>query len=274
MNKKLQKLIEPGIRLFLFIMAAFAVVTFFFNEVLAFIEAGVVVLLIIYSLIDARRRRKRLVDYLETVTYNAESAKNNTLLHFPLPIVVFNIADSRIIWGNQIFFNLFGSQQPSVDADLTDMVPLFNSRWLLEGKKQYPGLVQVGERRYQLHGNIVRSRDAEEGKQSDRGFMGITYWVDVTDYDNIKTEYENSRPVTTIFVIDNYEELMKESEQVYAYRRDNGMQSAAILVNFSGEEAPYDPALTKGAKLLLSSCDGPHIPGVLQPYEAAVYAGK
>jgi len=209
MNKKLQKLIEPGIRLFLIIMAVFAVVTFFFNETLSFIEAGVVVLLIIYSLIDARRRRKRLVDYLETVTYNAESAKNNTLLHFPLPIVVFNMTDSRIIWGNQIFFNLFGSQQPSVDADLTDMVPGFSSRWLLEGKRQYPGLVQVGERKYQLHGNIVRGRDTADGKSSDRSFMGITYWVDVTDYDNIKTEYENSRPVTTIFVIDNYEELMK-----------------------------------------------------------------
>jgi len=208
MNKKLQKLIEPGIRLFLLVMIGFAVATFFFNEQLAAIEGIVVALLVIYSLINARHRRKQLVSYLEDVTYNTESAKNNTLMNFPLPIVVFKMSDHQIIWGNQIFFDLVGGQQSSFDAQLSDMVPGFTSKWLLEGKKQYPGLVQIGGRKYQLHGNIIRSRD-EDVHESDRNFMGITYWVDVTEFDNIKSEYEASRPVTMLLVVDNYDELMK-----------------------------------------------------------------
>ena len=207
-NKKLQKLIEPGTRLFLLIMVAFAVATFFFNEKLAAIEAIVIALLVIYYLLAARSRRKQLVEYIENVTYNAESAKNNTLMNFPLPIVVFNMSDNQIIWGNQIFFNLFGDRQPSFEAELSDMVPGFSSKWLLEGKKQYPGLVQVGDRKYQLHGNIIRAKN-EEVSEKARDFMGITYWVDVTEFDNIKLEYENSRPVTMLLVIDNYDELMK-----------------------------------------------------------------
>ena len=208
MNKKLQKLIEPGTRLFILIMVLFAVATFFFNETLAAIEAGVIALLVIYYLLAARHRRRQLVEYIENVTYNAESAKNNTLMNFPLPIVVFNISDNQIIWGNQIFFNLFGDRQPSFEAELSDMVPGFNSKWLLEGKKQYPGLVQVGDRKYQLHGNIIRGKNEEVSERS-KDFMGITYWVDVTEFDNIKMEYESSRPVTMLFVIDNYDELMK-----------------------------------------------------------------
>ncbi len=208
MNKKLQKLIEPGTRLFILIMVAFAVATFFFNETLAAVEAIVIALLVIYYLLAARHRRKQLVEYIENVTYNAESAKNNTLMNFPLPIVVFNMSDNQIIWGNQIFFSLFGDRQPSFEADLSDMVPGFNSKWLLEGKKQYPGLVQVGDRKYQLHGNIVRAKN-EEVSERGKDFMGITYWVDVTEFDNIKMEYESSRPVTMLFVIDNYDELMK-----------------------------------------------------------------
>ena len=208
MNKKLQKLIEPGTRLFILIMVLFAVATFFFNEKLAAGEAIVIALLVIYYLLAARRRRKQLVEYIENVTYNAESAKNNTLMNFPLPIVVFNMSDNQIIWGNQIFFNLFGDRQPSFEAELSDMVPGFTSKWLLEGKKQYPGLVQVGDRKYQLHGNIIRAKNEEvSGRAKD--FMGITYWVDVTEFDNIKMEYESSRPVTMLFVIDNYDELMK-----------------------------------------------------------------
>ncbi len=208
MNNRFQKLVAPGMRLYLLIMIVFAGITFLVNERLAIVEAAVIIVLIIYSLLDARRRRKQLVDYIEDVTYNAESAKNNTLMNFPLPIVVFKMDDHQIIWGNQIFFNLFGKQKPSFEASLIDMVPGFNSKWLLEGKSQYPGLVQVDGRKYQLHGNIIR-RKSEDAGGSNSGFMGITYWVDVTEFDDIKIEYEASRPATMIFVVDNYDELIK-----------------------------------------------------------------
>lgn len=206
-NNRFQKLVAPGMRLYLIIMVIFAVVTFFLNEKVAMVEGAIILILIIYSLVDARRRRKRLVDYIEDVTYNAESAKNNTLMNFPLPIVVFKMDDYQIIWGNQIFFNLFGQQKPSFDARLSEMIPGFTGKWLLEGKNQYPGLVQVDGRKYQLHGNIIRGRDDE--KNSGSAFMGISYWVDVTEFDDIKLEYEASRPATMIFVVDNYDELTK-----------------------------------------------------------------
>ncbi len=207
-NSRFQKLVAPGMRLYLIIMVLFAAVTFFINERVALAEAAIILILIIYSLVDARRRRKRLVDYIEDVTYNAESAKNNTLMNFPLPIVVFKMDDHQIIWGNQIFFNLFGKQKPSFEASLTEMVPGFSSKWLLEGKSQYPGLVQVDGRKYQLHGNIIRGKeDAVSGSNS--GFMGISYWVDVTEFDDIKIEYEASRPATMVLVVDNYDELIK-----------------------------------------------------------------
>jgi len=207
-NSRFQKLVAPGMRLYLIIMVLFAVVTFFINERVALAEGAVILILIVYSLLDARGRRKRLVAYIEDVTYNAESAKNNTLMNFPLPIVVFKMDDHQIIWANQIFFNLFGKQRPSFEASLTEMVPGFSSKWLLEGKSQYPGLVQVDGRKYQLHGNIIRGKE-DNVSGSPSGFMGISYWVDVTEFDDIKLEYEASRPATMVFVVDNYDELIK-----------------------------------------------------------------
>jgi len=209
MNKTLQKLIAPGNRLFLLIMVLFAAASFFFNRTLAAVEGGVILIVVVYYVLANRRRRKQLVDYIESVTYSAESAKNNTLMNFPLPIVVFKVSDNQIIWGNQIFFDLVGSKQSSFRVDLTGLVPEFSSKWLLEGKKQYPGLVQIGERKFQLHGNIVRGKNEASENTAARDFMGITYWVDVTDYDRIKEEYENSRPVVMVLVVDNYDELMK-----------------------------------------------------------------
>ena len=106
-SRKPQKFAEPGLRMCLLIMLIFALVTFFFarfNRYIAYGEAVVTVLLAIYALIRARARQKELQAFVENVTYNAESATNNTLIHFPLPMAVFRLNDSGVVWGNQPFW--------------------------------------------------------------------------------------------------------------------------------------------------------------------------
>ncbi len=209
MNNKIKRLAAPGVRFFFFVLVAFAAVTFFIHRTLAYIEAGCIVALVIYYIILTRKQRRMLLKYIEDVTYDTENAKNNTLMNFPLPMVVFKMDDYNIVWANKIFFMLFGKEQPKYDANLTEMVPGFNNKWLYEGKSAYPGIVQVEGRKYQLHGNVIRGKGEENNRPDEKGFMGITYWVDITDFDNIRKEYENSRPVVMLLVVDNYEELMK-----------------------------------------------------------------
>ncbi len=205
-NKNLQRLAEPGVRMHLFFLVAFAVATLLFKMYyLAAAEGAVIIFLIIYSLLSRRRKEKQLAAYIESVTYDTENAKNNTLMNFPLPIAVFRLDDSRIIWGNDQFFAMCGATGTRLDASIADMVPQFSGKWLLEGKSQYPALLQVGGRKYQLHGNVIRS----EKPGDDGAVTGITYWVDVTEYDDVRVEYERSRPVPGIVVIDNLDELTR-----------------------------------------------------------------
>ena len=204
LNRKIQRLIEPNMRMFLFILVLFAVVSLFFDWRLAAAEGAVILLLIVYSLISTRRRQRELMEYIESVTYDTESAKNNTLLNFPLPMVVFKLEDNQIVWGNTEFFDICGGKPP-IDARITDVVPAFSSKWIYEGKRQSPGLTEVGGRKYQIYGNVVRSAEGSEQRE----YMGIAYWLDVTDFDSIKQEYAASRPVVAIIVLDNYDELTK-----------------------------------------------------------------
>ena len=219
MNNKLQRLAEPGGRLYLIFLVAFAAASLFFKQyILAAAEAGLILGLLIYSHFARRRRKKQLAALIEEVTYDTENAKNNTLMNFPLPIAVFRLDDSRIVWGNEMFFSLAKEKGSRVDARISDMVPEFSGKWLLEGKNRYPSLMQVDGRKYQIHGNIIRSERADENS----AFMGITYWVDVTDYDNIRLEYEDSRPVAAVIVIDNLDEMGKnQTERVRNDIRDS-----------------------------------------------------
>ncbi len=206
MNKNLKRLAEPGARLYLVFLVLFAAAALFFKMYeLAAAEGAVILLLLIYSFFARRRREKQLAAYIESITYDTENAKNNTLMNFPLPITVFRLDDSRIIWGNEMFFSMCGATGARLDARIADMVPQFTGKWLLEGKTQYPELLEINGKKYRLHGNIIRS-DSDGGGSA---LMGIVYWVDVTEYDNIRLKYEETRPVAGIVVIDNLDELFK-----------------------------------------------------------------
>ncbi|MBR0040392.1 MAG: DHH family phosphoesterase [Oscillospiraceae bacterium] len=215
MNNTLKRLAEPGSRLYMIFLVLFAAATLLCKVygldmyMLAIAEGGVILLLIVYTVIIRRRREKQLAAYIESVTYDTENAKNNTLMNFPLPIAVFQLGDSRIVWGNEMFFSMCGTSGTRLDARISDAVPGFTGKWLLEGKTQYPTLLELNGRQYQLHGNIIRSESGDENS----AFMGITYWVDVTEYETVRREYLNSRPVAGVVVIDNLDELIKNQPE-------------------------------------------------------------
>ena len=206
MNKTLRRMAESGAGIYLLALAAFAAAALLYGLYeLAIIEGAAVIVLVVISLIAKRRRAKRLMGYIESVTYETENAKNSTLMNFPLPIAVFRLNDARIVWGNESFFGMCGASGNRLDASITDLVPQFSGKWLLEGKTRYPTLLEVEGKKYQLHGNIIRSDKGDDNS----AFMGITYWLDVTDYDDVRIRFENSRPVVGIVIIDNLDEMFK-----------------------------------------------------------------
>ena len=205
-NKSIKRLSEPGVGIHLFFMVLFALAALYFKQyILAAAEGGVILVLLVYALIARRAKEKQLAAYIESLTYDTENAKNSTLLHFPLPIAVFRLDDSSIVWGNDMFFSMCGVSKKRLDASMAELIPAFSGKWLLEGKNRCPGVLEISGRKYQVHGNLVRSEKGEE----DTTFLGITYWVDITDYEEIRLEYEGSRPVPGIVIIDNLDEMYK-----------------------------------------------------------------
>ena len=68
----------------------------------------------------------------------------------------------------------------------------------------------------------------------------------------------------------DYQELFHEDEKIFAYTRKNGEETVTVLINFSTEEASYDPACVENAELLLGSA-GQSEKGLLSPLEAVIY---
>ena len=206
MLKKMQIGNQRSPRLYLICLMMFAVASLVLKQYyLAAAEAIICLILAGYAHIIYRKSQIELEKMLESVTYDADTARNNTLTNFPLPMAVFRIEDSRVIWANQIFFDSCGWKGMRYDKAITEYLPDFSGKWLLEGKTQYPGLIEMNGKIYRVTGNLIRG----EGEDQRGDYMGITYWLDVTDYENVRREYEFSKPVVSLIVIDNYDELLK-----------------------------------------------------------------
>ena len=203
-KNKLTHLMEPSFRLYFAFLILFAVVTALFSIPVAVIQLAVVTILYLYFRRNNAMRQKEILKYIENVTCNMDSATKDTMVNAPLPMVIFRPENDEVIWSNDRFLQITGEREHMFDTKLTAAVPDFSSRWLMEGKNECPTEVRIGDRRFLVYGHLVRTEE-----QGARGYLATTYWVDVTDFAQVRDEYYASRPVVAILTVDNYEELMK-----------------------------------------------------------------
>jgi len=199
MNKKLPRLLQPNMRLYFLLLIAFAISSLFIGEggrILAGIQAIVIIIVALYLAIATKRRNKKLLSYLDSISDSMDLTVRDT----PLPVLIFNSETGEVIWSNERFATVTGVQEPFFEKIITDIVPDYSWDWLLDGKGDCETPVAVGDKLYHVYGSIVLS---------DRDYIAMTYWIDVTEHMQILKEHAESRHVFALLIIDNYDELFK-----------------------------------------------------------------
>ena len=74
----------------------------------------------------------------------------------------------------------------------------------------------------------------------------------------------------SVLINGSYEELLCESETIFAYKRTNEQESALIFINFTDKPQSYPLELVAGVQLALASLDAAE-KGLLRPYEAVCW---
>ena len=209
-KKKLLNMFQPSMRLYFIILICFAAATFFFspdNKWLVIGEVAVIIFIVIYTRLSARKRNNDLLKYIEDVTYNMDTASRNTLTYFPMPTVIFNPRNGLVMWSNDHFLNMTGEREHLFEMNINDVIPNFPMKWLTEGKNECPDLLEYNGKRYRLHGSIVSSESETGGHE----LLASVYFFDVTLFARLNDMYVQSRPVVGIIMVDNYDELLKNT---------------------------------------------------------------
>ena len=202
MKTKLKHILEPGMALYFVILVVFSLVALLLGHIyLAITEAIIIVLMFIYYRTERNWRKKEIGRYISAATSSLVGASQDVLT-LPFPMALIRISSSEILWSNESFQALTGLEDELFERRIHEIFPGFTTTWLAEGKMEQPGEVQKNGRRYRVLGTLIRSDTTDEPV-----LMAMTFWLDYTEYLNIRDEYVRSRPVVATILIDNYDEL-------------------------------------------------------------------
>ena len=201
MNKKLGRLIQPGMGMYFAVMLAIAVTALVLDHPgLAIAEAVVTGGLFAFYQMNKARRKKELTAFIQSATNTIGTTDGGKT---PFPMAVTRMGDGAMIWANEPFAELSGFREAMYEQNITDLIPDFSMDWIAAGKNEYAKDVDLNGRRYRIYGTAIHADDPQGT------LLAALYFSDLTDLYQIRDEYIRSRPVVSIILVDNYEELTK-----------------------------------------------------------------
>ena len=200
MKKSVGRLLYPNTVWYFAVMLLFAAAAAVLRQY--YLAGGaLIVTLIVFTIsrVQLSRRKRQLMSYVQTAT---DSVGISVHAGSAFPMAVIRQPENEIISGNPSFFSITGLSDTACYQTLDSVISGFSTSWLREGQSELPGDRIIGGRRYRIYGNYVRSEDDATTVQ-----LATIYFADMTEMFNVRDEFMRTRPIVSIVLIDNYDEL-------------------------------------------------------------------
>ena len=205
MSKKLIRGFRTNIMLYGICLVAFVIAAIPLSPLLALGETLVSALVLYVGVRRNRMAQHSVRQYLDRVNGGLDTARSSNMLYAPLPMLVFDLNSGEILWGNDRFIALTDLKDRLFESVIGDVVPGFDGHWMLEGKGEYPEPVVWNHRTYRVYGSLSHPDELK----GDHSMLATTYWLDITEAEQMRQTLDMTRPVVAILMIDNYEDLVK-----------------------------------------------------------------
>ena len=187
--------------MFFVLYLLFALGTMYFSVIYGLIGLVLGVILRVIALHGEEERSRQMQELMDNIVIDGGEI-HPAVTHSPLPTVVALATTGEIVWANSAFADISGQFAGARHMRLTELAPTFETRWLIEGKTEFPGELRMGRNAYHVFGSLV---------QSDAGQMMMLHFLDCTEYVQLRDAAETRRPAIAVIAIDNYEELTKNA---------------------------------------------------------------
>ncbi|OQB14478.1 MAG: Bifunctional oligoribonuclease and PAP phosphatase NrnA [Firmicutes bacterium ADurb.Bin193] len=205
-NKNFIKRATVGVRVYFIIIAAFTVLTFLRQDYyVGAIELSILAVLGIHYLHNKKEKQRQITHYIEELTFHLDNATRDTMLHFPLPMLMMSLS-GNVIWHNRRFVEITGEE--IIEKQIQSVFPDLALLQILEQKNNISIELEHGGKHYQIVGNI-----ADYSEKDSKNYSVVLYFIDRTaEHINAKL-YDDGRFVSCELMIDNLDDLMKNTPE-------------------------------------------------------------
>ena len=203
MNKMFSRMLEPRFRLCFIMLLIFGILSFNFDMYLGVGELAATVLVYIIFRMSSMRRNREIVKYVENMLYEVDAATKESLLNSPIPMAIVKLDTDELIWHNNEFTALTDTHESMFETHIRDVLPEIDLHFLVEGKHEMSTDVVIGDRSFNLVGNLVRP-DFDKGNE----VLAVIHFIEVTKLREKEKEFDDTKQLVSILLIDNYDELL------------------------------------------------------------------
>ena len=205
-NKKFSRILTPGINVYLWIIFVCVFVIEIYKRKYAAIGYVIFAYLVYHNAKSKYLRTKEITKYIENLTFHVDSATKDTLLHFPIPMVVLQL-NGIITWYNPEFAKIFKGQS-LLEKPINSFVEDLQVARLIDNENKNNISIELthDNNHYNIIGNIVEIKE-----NSVSNYMIMLYWIDSTELTDLKEKYKSEKVVSSIIMVDNYEEMLQST---------------------------------------------------------------
>ena len=214
MNKKMKRMFQPGFSGCFVVMLLFCGAAAVMNNYyLAGAGLAITTITAIAYAVSRNRRNREIQAFVQEAFKTADITAKGT--ECPLPMAMIRLGDGGVVWASERFTHVTNMRERLPEETIDRLLPGLSMDWLAAGKNEYPYDITMGGRRYRIYGTLVHPEE-HAGM-----LLGMIYLSDMTEMYQVRDEYIRSRPVVSIILVDNYEELtMNLSESTISTMED------------------------------------------------------
>jgi c-di-AMP phosphodiesterase-like protein len=205
-NNKFLGIFIPRASFYLWIIMFLVVVIAVLNIWIGISGFLLLTFLVLYNFRSSYIRQKEITKYIENLTLNIDSATKDTLLNFPMPLVVVEL-DGTIIWYNPPFRDIFDGQH-LLERTISSFVNDLDPKNFIDGQSNIKKEIVIDNRYYNVLCNFVKI----EKKSEKNNFILMLYLIDNTELKTLQKNYSDEKVAIGLVVIDNYDDLMQSMD--------------------------------------------------------------
>lgn len=178
----------------------------YINWPLALLACIVVIAGYLYNYKMIHRRRRLLIQYLDSVVKGVTQGSNFALQNLPTAMVVID-SKARICWSNSVFRDWLPCDMDKTQR-LNGLIPSLRLDKLWGKSGFFQDL--IGDRYFRVIYKYIDSNQMESvpADMKDNSFMAL-YFDDITDVERARQQAVDAMPVMGIIQMDNIEEVTK-----------------------------------------------------------------